>query len=86
MPLEEFTPGWVSVHVGIEGDCVSLQGLNPWKCNWHHLADEPIVVPQPSHPHERHRAWVTEIENSGKMIQFAAGELSNGVWGFYVSA
>ena len=84
MPPEEFTTGWKPLHVGVEGDDVSLLGLKLWKLEWKNIGEEPIIVPHPSHPHEQHRAWVYEIESSGKRIQFAAGELSNGVWGFYV--
>jgi len=84
MPLEAYTPGWTPVHVGIEGDRVSLNGLNPWKLKWQRLGEESIVVPHPSHRQERHLAWVYEVESSGKRVKFAAGELSNGVWGFYL--
>jgi hypothetical protein len=28
--------------------------------------------------------WLYEIDNAGKKIVFAAGELSANVWGFYV--
>jgi hypothetical protein len=84
MPLEDFTPGWKPVHVGIEGDTVSLDGLRPWKLKWKSLGTDSIVVPHPAHLHERHRAWRYEMEEAGKQVTFAAGELSNGVWGFYV--
>ena len=86
MPLEEFSPGWRSVHVGMEGDRVALDGLSLWKCKWQRIGEEPVVVPHPSHPQERQLAWVYEVENQGKRVKFAAGELSNGVWGFYVPA
>jgi hypothetical protein len=86
MPLEEFTPGWNPIRVGVEGDRVLLHGANLWKLKWVRVAEEPVIVPHPTHPHERHLAWVYEVEHSGKRITFAAGELSNGVWGFYVPA
>lgn len=86
MPLEDFTHGWKSVHVGLEEDRLSLEGLDPWKLKWKSMGEQSIVVPHPSHPHERHQAWVYEIEEAGKLVRFAAGELSNGVWGFYVPA
>jgi hypothetical protein len=84
MPLDTFTPGWKAAHVGIEGDSVSFHGIKPWKLEWQSIGQEPIIVPHPSHPHEQHQAWVYEVESSGKRVRFAAGELSNGVWGFYV--
>ncbi len=80
----DFTPGWVAAHIGVAGDRFSLKGINLWKFDWQRISEEPIVVPHPSYPHERHLAWIYEIESSGKKIQFAAGELSNGVYGFYL--
>jgi hypothetical protein len=84
MPLEDFTPGWQMIHVGLEGSSVSLDDVNPWEHSWTQLSEESIVVPHPSHPQERHRAWVYEVEGQSKRVRFAAGELSNGVWGFYL--
>lgn len=81
---EELTLGWTPVHVGIEGDAISLNGINPWKFEWKRILEEPIIVPHPSHLHERHQAWVYEVESSGKRLRFAAGELSPNVWGFYL--
>ena len=83
MSLESFTPGWRPIHVGLEGDGFSIEGVNPWKQAWRSRGAEPLVVPHPSYPEERHKAWVYEIESAGKLVRFAAGELSNGVWGFY---
>lgn len=74
MPLNTFPPGWKPVHVGVEGDSVSLHGLKPWKLKWQSISQEPIIVPHPSHHHERHQAWVYEIESSGKRARFAAGD------------
>ncbi len=86
MQPEVFTPGWDPVHVGLEGAALSIGGINPWMHSkeWQLVQDEHIVVPHPAYPHERHRAWVYEITSSGQTTRFAAAELSNGVWGFYV--
>jgi hypothetical protein len=84
MQLEALTPGWRHVHIGIEGAFVKLNGLNPWKLEWHSIDKESIVVAHPSYPSERHYMRVYEIESAGKRVKFAAGEFSNGVWGFYV--
>jgi hypothetical protein len=86
MQLDDFTDGWEPVHVGLEGATLSISGVNPWL----HIHDrqrvqqESIVVPHPAYRHERHRAWVYEITSNEKTVRFAAGELSNGVRGFYV--
>lgn len=86
MLTEEFTAGWKSIHVGLEGTPLSINGINPWLhvVNWQRVSQGHIVVPHPSYPSQRHRASVYEVTIPGKTICFAATELSNGVWGFYV--
>lgn len=85
MLTEEFTDGWKPIHVGFEGAPLSINGINPWlhAGKWRSVSQEYIVVPHPAYPSERHRAWIYEITNSGKVVCFAVTELSNGVWGFY---
>jgi len=86
MEPAEFTAGWDSVHVGFEGSAFSIDGIDPWSHaeNWRRVPPDAIVVPHPSYPHQRHRACVYEVAVRGKTVRFAAAELSNGVWGFYV--
>lgn len=86
MHLEAFTAGWEPVHIGLEGAAFSIGGINPWLCvsSWRLAQQEHIVVPHPSYRSERHRAWIYEVTSNGKTTRFAAAELSNGVWGFYV--
>ncbi|MBV8503840.1 MAG: hypothetical protein JO006_19240 [Paucibacter sp.] len=86
MESDEFTSGWESIHVGFEGSALSIDGINPWVHvgRWQRAAPESVVVPHPSYRQQRHRASVYEVEAHGKTIRFAATELSNGVWGFYV--
>jgi hypothetical protein len=86
MQLEEFTESWEPVHVGLEGAILSIAGINPspHANNWRMTRRKSIVVPRPSYRQERHRAWVHEVTSNGKTIRFAAAELSNCVWGFYV--
>ena len=84
--MVDITPGWKHVSIGFEGDRVSLGGLNPWQIKWHSLNDAPITVAHPSYPQQRHSMWLYELHAEGKIIKFAAGEFSNGVWGFYVPA
>jgi hypothetical protein len=86
MHLENFTEGWSPVHVGLEGAALSIGGINPWLHvhGWKRVQQDCIVVPHPAYRQERHRAWVYEVTSNGKTTRFAASELSNGVWGFYV--
>lgn len=81
-PETSITPGWRFVSVGFEGDQVDLGGgVNPWTLDWGD-SDGWIVVAHPSYPAQRHTMFVYEIANPRAI--FAAGELSNGVWGFCV--
>ena len=84
--MTTLTPGWSFVSIGFQGEDVSLRGLNPWKHKWHSLHEPPIAVPHPSYPQQRHSMCVYELRGEGKPVRFAAGEFSNGVWGFYVPA
>lgn len=82
--MTDITPGWKFVYIGFEGDSVSLDGLDPWKLKWHSLDWAKITVAHPSYPQERHSMTMYELRDTGKVVKFAAGEFSNGVWGFYV--
>jgi len=84
--MSEITPGWKHVAIGFEGVPVSLGGLNPWKFKWHSLDEPTITVAHPSYPEERHTMSLFELKSGGKTVRFAAGEYSNGVWGFYLAA
>lgn len=78
------TAGWKFVSIGFEGAPVSLRGIDPWKHPWRRRARESIVVAHPSYPAERHTMFVYELDISERTIEFAAGEFSNGVWGFFL--
>jgi len=78
------TPGWRFVAIGLDGAAISLAGLNPWQLKWRRLDEPAITVAHPSHPEQRHQMWIYELRNKNRTVKFAAGEYSNGVWGFYV--
>jgi hypothetical protein len=77
---------WKAVGVVGEGDPIAVGGVNPWALAWHRVREEPVELPHPAYPNQRHRMWVYEVECDGKRVRFAAGELSASVWGFYVPA
>jgi hypothetical protein len=81
------TPGWKFVSIGLEGMPVAIQGVDPWRHERQWVSsNERIVVSHPSYPSERHTMFVYELDIDGRAIRFAAGEYSNGVWGFYEPA
>jgi hypothetical protein len=80
------TPGWEFVSIGLEGDPVDLgSGVSPWPYSdrWVATGDR-IVVAHPSYPRQRHDMLVYTLAATNPEVRFAAGEFSNGVWGFYV--
>lgn len=80
------TPGWRFVSIGFEGDPVDVGGgVNPWRWPSHWVGTgEHITVAHPSYPRQRHSMAVYVLEGAVPPVRFAAGELSNGVWGFFV--
>jgi len=75
---------WRDVHVGIEGDDLKIGGIQIWQEPWRHTGEGALQLPHPSYQHQRHRFDIYEIGPEASPVRFAAGELSNGVWGFYV--
>lgn len=80
--MDELTPGWRFVHIGFEGDGVELRGVRLWGLDWGRSIAK-ITVRHPQYPDERHPMWVYRVEAAGQKLEFAAGEFSNGVWGFF---
>jgi hypothetical protein len=79
----EVTPGWREVHVGTEADGLEINGVDVWKATWRSL-DRCVWLPHPQWPRQIHDYVVYEIAEGMRKTVFAAAELSNGCWGFYV--
>ena len=77
-------PFWREAHVGLEGDEFRLNGLEVWSMSWRKTNADSIVLPHPAYPQQQHNYSVYEMGDPKAPIRFAASELSNGVWGFYV--
>jgi hypothetical protein len=76
--------GWRNVHTGIEGENFELGGVQVWRHNWRRTDEDTLRLPHPSYPNQVHRFDIYEIGSIDHPVRFAAAELSNGVWGFYV--
>ena len=79
-PVEE---GWRFVSIGPEGEPTDVGDVDPWRVEWT-PTHRRIVVAHPDYPDQRHVLEVYEVVGSSPPIIFAAGEFSNGVWGFFV--
>lgn len=77
------TPGWRFVSIGLEGDPTDIGGVNPWEVKWTSTGGR-ITVAHPSYAEQRHTMFTYEALAPSGTVTFAAGEFSNGVWGFFV--
>jgi hypothetical protein len=75
--------GWRFVSIGFEGQPTDVAGVNPWEVQWTATGSR-ISVTHPQYPSQRHQMSIYEVTGSVPPVRFAAGEFSNGVWGFYV--
>ena len=75
---------WKSIGIVVEGEPIDIGGINPWEHPW---SEEGLVeLPHPTYPNQLHNMRVVQVKFGGKEIEFAVGELSAGVYGFYVHA
>ncbi|MFN8076058.1 MAG: hypothetical protein U0Q15_11635 [Kineosporiaceae bacterium] len=84
VPAPSVTPGWRLVRIGVEGDDVDVDGVNPWSLAAWGAPLGTIVVAHPSYPAQRHIMSIYRpFRPGGGPVEFAAGEFSNGVWGIF---
>lgn len=76
--------GWRDVHVGFGGDDLTIGGVKIWDAKWRRTGHKTIQLPHPAYPDQRHYFDIYEVGDHKTRVLFAAGELSPGVWGFYV--
>ena len=77
---------WKPLHLGSEGTPVLIGGVNVWTKEWKTQGEEVVSVKHPAYPGQEHRLGRCFIEAGGTTHEFAAGEVSPGVWLFCTSA
>lgn len=77
---------WLALHVGVENDAFAIGGVPVWTQPWRPVGVPPVTLPHPAYAHQAHRFEIYDIGEGTTRRRFAAGELSNGVWGFYEPA
>jgi hypothetical protein len=65
-----------------DGEAFELGGLKVWSHSWRDTK-ERVEVKDPLY-HQDFSFAVYEISRAGRTVEFAAGEFSNCIWGFYV--
>lgn len=72
---------WKHKNTVPDGEECKLNGINVWDYQWIYTG-KTIAVKDPLY-HQVHKMMIYEIKTDTKTVTFAAGEFSNGVWGFY---
>ena len=74
---------WNVEHLGIEHDGLVIAGVDIWNAEWRPTGELPVTLPHPSYPSQTDSFGIFTA-GTDREVTFAACELSNGVWGFYV--
>lgn len=75
---------WHAVHVGVGNDGLEIGNLGVWVQTWRATTQAPVALPHPQRPTQLHLFDCYEISEERHVVHFAAAEVSNGVWAFYV--
>jgi len=75
---------WKYLTTVADGCELEINGINVWSQEWIRTKADPIEVLHPNYPDQKHKVYSYIVEIGTKKISFAAGELSNCVWCFYV--
>jgi len=73
---------WKFIKTGSEGNC-TLFGENIFDLKWTSTGQK-IEVADPNYDDQKHILVIYSVEIGAEKKEFAAGEFSNGVYGFYV--
>ena len=76
--------GWRALKIVIDGEDFRIEGIHIWEAEWRNVDPIAIKLPHPDHPNQKADFWIYEIGSGTNIVRFAAGELSNCVWGFYI--
>lgn len=77
---------WRAVHVGFAKDGLTIAGADIWALRWRRTREPVLQLPHPAYPDQLDYFDIYEVDGPAARVRFAAGEVSNGVWGFYVPA
>ncbi|HKV54234.1 MAG TPA: hypothetical protein VJN94_06290 [Candidatus Binataceae bacterium] len=75
---------WREAAIGFSIDPIEVSGLNVWEEEWRPVDAPEVMLPHPAYPKQIHHYKIYEIGDVCRPVRFAAAELSNQVWGFYV--
>ena len=76
--------GWRDVHVGEEGDRLTIGGVPIWRSEWRWVGAKTIYLPHPFNRSELHSYMVCEVGSRQRPVRFAVHQFPAGLWVFYV--
>ncbi len=82
----EISAGWEFKAIVFESDPIEIAGFQPWQMTWEPVPVGSVWVAHPAHSAQQHSMTVYRLAQTRPPVFFAAGEFSNGVWGFYEPA
>ena len=74
---------WSYVGRSLDSESFQIDGIDVWKHPWTQVDEPHTGVKDPLY-NQDYSFTVFEFEAGSKTVRFAAGEFSNGAWGFYV--
>lgn len=74
---------WEFAEAVADGESFRINGVDVWQQKWTDTGERVRV--QDPHYHQDFTFCVYEFAGANDVVTFAAGELSNCIWGFYVS-
>lgn len=79
----ETSRGWEFIAAVFESGSLLIDGVDPWSVDWEFVPVGSVMVDDPLYPGRQHRMSAYRLAGVEPVVLFAAGEFSNGVWGFY---
>jgi len=75
-------PEWVFVGNCVDGERFELEGINVWSRGWQATGEETRTN-DPMYTWQHYDFPVYTMTDGVKTVEFAAGEFSNMIWGFF---
>jgi hypothetical protein len=75
---------WRNVHLGQEGDALHIGGLAVWQNEWRWQDGKTIYLPHPLETAQTYSYMICEAGPRNNPVRFAAAEMPNRLWAFYV--
>jgi hypothetical protein len=86
MTLNQAAPAWTFAGAVGSSEPFAINGIDVWQHKWQSVEGAPRAAVRDPHYGQSYEMDVYRITDGSHSVVFAAGEFSNGIFGFYVSA